>query len=595
MTTSVGKPAVLSLENSVFVEQVNYLFINAYGVIFAAFVLSSLMAAGLWLVTSDPRVIVWILIYSLISVGRVWLVYRYKQNPPTTIDRSRNWANIWSFTQLLPGVMWGLASVLFLDVDNVFTIAILVIFTLGITTGAVSSTASYFPAYFLFLFPSVIPLAWMLISGGGNFIVIGIAICFYAMIGPYFAFQFHKTTIDSLRLRFENLNLIKEANAQRELAERERNEAENANISKSRFLAATSHDLRQPLHSLGLMVSILETTKDEDKRRSVYDQIRTSYAALEGLFNSLLDISKLDAGTQDVNLESISIADFFHELETEFTPLTRPGFTEITFKAADLATRSDPLLLKRVIRNIISNATRFTENGKILVTARKLDEQIVVAVYDQGIGIPEHEMENIFAEYVQLHNPERDRTKGLGLGLAIVRRICQLLDHRFTINSESGQGTVFRLWLPCAELPIDTPEANAEKPPRLELRKNVLVIDDEADIRESMKLILESWGCTVLTADSLSSAQQVLENFDQQIDGVVSDYRLRDNQTGITALDSIRQKHSEEIHGILITGDTSAEILREAKASGYPLLHKPVKPSQLRVALAARHKVRGSL
>ena len=322
----------------------------------------------------------------------------------------------------------------------------------------------------------------------------------------------------------------------------------------------------------------------------ILNQTKESVNALDDLFNSLLDISKLDAGIVEVNIENISLDDLFNRLNNEFVKLAEEKGIDLRIVQSKKFVRSDAVLLERILRNLISNALNYTQNGKVLVGAKSVGENILVGIWDQGDGIPEDEIANVFSEFNQLHNPERDRKKGLGLGLAIVKRLCNLLKHSYELRSELGDGTYFKLTIPKGNKILDySVNELASQMDDLKLLV-ILVIDDEKAILESMRFILTKWGCTVLTADSISSAIGLIRNTKHIIDLIISDYRLRDKTTGIEAIRNIQNTLNIHVNGILISGDTSPDVLKAVKASGYPLLHKPVKPAQLKLAIANHSK-----
>ena len=574
-----------NFEESLLIERIQFLYRTSYSALMGVFIVSLFLVIALWITTSDGKLLWWMGILTVVIIIRSVTVSLY--NNAKNINESYNfWSNIYVIGVISSGSMWGIAGFLFFNPDELIVVVILITFTLGVSAGAATSISVYYPAFFGFIISAVLPLAIRLFIEGGVFMPFGGAVIFYIAASTLFARQYHKATLESLRLRFENIELIERVTREKERVEQEKQIAEDANIAKSKFLAATSHDLRQPLHALGLLISTLESTNDPYMRREILNQTKESVTALDDLFNSLLDISKLDAGIVDINIENFSLNDLFNRFNNEFSALAKEKNVELSIVRTEVFVSSDPVLLDRILRNLISNAVTYTQVGKILVGAKTAGNDILIGIWDQGDGIPENELENVFSEFRQLHNPERDRTKGLGLGLAIVKRLCNLLDHTYQIRSIIGKGTYFKLKVPKANdftyETIDLPESKM-----YELNSRViLVIDDERAILESMRLILTKWGCKVFTADSASNAIEQIGNSKYKIDLIISDYRLRDKKTGIEAIRIIETFLNSQINGILISGDTSPEILKTVKASGFPLLHKPVKPAQLKIAIA---------
>jgi len=358
--------------------------------------------------------------------------------------------------------------------------------------------------------------------------------------------------------------------------------------AQNRFIAAASHDLRQPLHALGLYLSALKAHISTQRGHGILENISRSTEALNALLSSLLDISKLDAGVIDATEESFSLDTVFEQLHQTFQPEALENGLALNVNLTDLWVRSDRVLLERILRNLVSNGLKYTSEGSVSLNAEKHDEKVRILVTDTGHGIPKNEQEAIFNEYYQLHNPERDRAKGLGLGLSIVRRLARLLELEVTIVSERTRGTTFEILVQEGE-----PRSSASKTHRLDssyddelANLSILVIDDEADVRESMRSVLDGKVKTVLTADSAIDACEQLISSEIVPDLIIADYRLRDDQTGDSAIERVREEVNEDVPAMIITGDTSPARLREATASGFRLLHKPVATEDLLVAVA---------
>lgn len=359
-----------------------------------------------------------------------------------------------------------------------------------------------------------------------------------------------------------------------------------ANQAKTRFLAAASHDLRQPMHALGMFISQLRDMISFPEARKIVDHAEQSVAAMESLLNSLLDISKLDAGILTPKLEDFPVAMLLNRMDNSFGPSSREKGLRFHVMPCSAWVKSDPVLLERILMNLTSNAMRYTERGGIVIGCRRRGEKLRIEVWDSGIGIPEDKRHEIFQEFFQLANPERDRIKGLGLGLAIVDRLARLLDHRLDVSSTPGKGSVFAIEVPCAKI-SPTADSSSNMQAATDSLDNVfvLVVDDEAMVRESMRGLLASWGCHVVAAGSGEEALARLSEHDRMPDLIISDYRLPGNETGIDAIKRIQASMPETIPAFLISGDTAPERLAEANSGGYNLLHKPVQPAKLRALM----------
>jgi two-component system, sensor histidine kinase len=397
-----------------------------------------------------------------------------------------------------------------------------------------------------------------------------------------------------IRLRYENEQLVEELKKQNAAAEGARVRAEEASRSKSRFFAAANHDLRQPLHSLGLFATALRNGSVDDAARKLIDQILQCTESLEQLFDNLLDISKLDAGQIEVKREPVAIDVVFDRLRATFAVPAEDKGLRLTIRRSKAIMNTDATLLFRVLSNLVSNAIRYTDEGGVLVVCRGRGAIVRVEVWDTGMGIPTEHHERIFEEFYQLNNPARDRKRGLGLGLATVRRVTQLLNHPLRLLSRVGRGTRFIIEMPTADRArIQDASATVEqKVPNLLVGKFILVIDDEESVRLGMQSLLESGGCKCITAMDTTEALQSING--RAPDFIVADLRLRDDETGIDAVGALRARLGDAIPAVLISGDTAPEQLRKVSAAGLTMMHKPVKAVRLRAMLNHEFAKRGT-
>lgn len=376
--------------------------------------------------------------------------------------------------------------------------------------------------------------------------------------------------------------------ATKEMREK-KEEAERANFDKTRFLAAASHDLRQPMHAMGLFMGELSNRIDTPEQRKIVEKVEESVEAMSGLLDSLLDISKLDAGVIVPQEQEFAIDVLLHRLAQDFSSIALKRSITFRVHSIEATVVSDPILLERILINLISNAIRYVaQDGIVMVACRKSGENIRIEVRDNGPGIPAEEQKNIFKEFVQLTNKARDRSKGLGLGLAIVNRLSKLLGHSVTLRSAPQRGSTFAIEVPrvpnvhelLAEGSTIKVASNALTNEYAGL--NVLVVDDDELVRNSTSGLLASWGCKIKMAGSLSEVRKLAT--DACFDMVVCDYRLPDGN-GLELANCIDTHCEIKPAFILISGDTSPEVLQEVVAKGHHLLHKPVRPAKLRSML----------
>jgi signal transduction histidine kinase/CheY-like chemotaxis protein len=373
------------------------------------------------------------------------------------------------------------------------------------------------------------------------------------------------------------------AGLERKVEERT-HQLELANLAKSRFLAAASHDLRQPVQALGLFVEQLHGHMKSAKGDRLVKRIDAAVAAMNELFNALLDISRLDAGVLSTAIADFPVAQVLTRIESTFAATAREKELSFRLVSSSAWVRTDPILLERIVLNLVSNAIRYTAVGGVVVGCRRRGDTVRVEVYDSGRGIPEDQRRNIFGEFYRLAGPNTHG--GLGLGLAIVDRLCDLLGHSIELTSTVGKGSRFSITVPFAASQAAFVEAPDTLPIATHVSdgKLVVVIDDDPLVLDGMGGLLRNWGCRVVSAASPDAILAGLAGHDVP-DLIISDYRLADGHSGIKAIDDLRASFGAPIPAFLISGDTAPERLREAQESGHYLLHKPIRPMKLRAML----------
>ncbi len=501
-------------------------------------------------------------------------------------DQWRKWALWFSVISFAEGMAWGWAPIGLATGDRFEVQLIIVVVTAAVAEGAIVAFGSYLPAFYALFFPATLPYA-LVSAVSSNPVERLTSLLMLVFIAAFAALGFTTNRsfkqIVGLRIRTQVMAL--DLQRQKDVAEREREIAVEANRAKSSFLAAASHDLRQPIHALGLFVGALRGVPMAPEGRRIIQQIEASTAAMDGLFSALLDISKLDAGVVAVERRAVPIGPVLERLCQDHREEAKAKGVWLVSKRCSAIVWTDPVLIERVLRNLVSNAVRYTDRGRIVIGARRRGAMVAVQVIDTGRGIPLDEQKRVFQEYYQLGNPHRDSTKGLGLGLAIVRRLTSLLDCGLTLHSEPGRGSRFEVTIPLAEhqSPVGEPEpAIASVSPAKGL---VVVIDDEPAVRDATLSLLTRWGYDVVAVGGGDEAILRLSADAAKLALILCDYRLRDGENGLVVIERIRAEYNETIPAILITGDTAPDRLAEAKASGLLLLHKPVSNSKLRAAI----------
>ena len=381
-------------------------------------------------------------------------------------------------------------------------------------------------------------------------------------------------------------------------------DADSANLSKTRFIAAASHDLLQPLNAARLFATALVETEQSPKQRTIVDNLDQSLGSVEDLLNALLDISKIDSGVVHAEPTDFNLGRVLTTLATEFAPSADEKKIDLRVVPSSIAVHSDLRLLRRILQNFVTNAIRYTRTGKVLVGCRHLGTSVRVEVWDTGIGIPEDRLGEVFEEFKRLSNPAesteddchaglgakplRRADNGLGLGLAIVQRIGALLGHPIDLKSELGKGSVFSITIPLARGPVAAPTMPQRQAAGGQLAgTKILFIDNEVSVVEGMLALLEGWSCETYAAMDLEEAMEQVETLDMVPDVIIADYHLDDEALGTNAVTALQKRlegsaGSPKVPGVIITADRTDEVRDEIKEKGLHLLNKPLKPAALR-------------
>ena len=527
------------------------------------------------------------------ALCHILLVRAYLRSPAQS-DQWRKWAFWFSVVCFAEGMAWGWAPIGLATGDRFEVQLIVVVVTAAVAEGAIIAFGAYLPAFYALFFPATLPYA-LASAVSSNRIERLTSLLMLLFIAAFAALAYatNRSFKQIVGLRIRTQAMAVDLQKQKDIAEREREVAVEANRAKSSFLAAASHDLRQPIHALGLFVGALRGVPMAPEGRRIIQQIEASTAAMDGLFSALLDISRLDAGVVGVERRAFAIGPVLERLCHDHQEEARAKGVSLVSKRCGAIVWTDPVLIERVLRNLVSNAARYTDRGRIVIGCRRRGAAIAVQVIDTGRGIPLSEQKRVFQEYYQLGNPQRDSTKGLGLGLAIVRRLTSLLDCGLTLRSEPGRGSRFEVTIPLAERqsPVAEPEpAIASLAPAKGL---VIVIDDEPAVRDATLGLLTGWGYRVVAVEGGDEAILRLSAEPAKPALILCDYRLREGESGLVVIERIRAKYNEPIPAILITGDTAPDRLAEAKASGLLLMHKPVPNGRLRAAIVNLTAKRG--
>jgi two-component system, sensor histidine kinase len=520
---------------------------------------------------------VFVLLLAASTIARLVLVQIYRKAAPPVEDW-RRWA-FWAMaTALVGGSCWGLGALFLLDPARPEYQFLVLLTCAAIAAGAITAFGTYLPSYYCNLFTIMVPTCvWSALYGDALHWTYAVLAVLWMAVVAVLANSFSRLLVESLQLQFANLDLANDLLRQKELADA-------ANLAKSSFLASASHDLRQPVHALGMFVGALRDRPLDEASARLVRQIQTSVGALDSLFTAILDISRLDAGVIESRPRAFAIQPLLERIcRDEMPEADRKGIA-LRLIPCSLTVQTDPVLLERVLRNLVSNAVRYTDQGRVVVGCRR-GARLSIEVWDSGRGIPADQQDLIFQEFYQIGNPERDRTRGLGLGLAIVQRLTKILYTPIEMQSRVCKGSVFKLSVALAAGREAAAEQVREAALVTQRSLFILVVDDEVAIQEGIFALLTGWGHEVVATGSCAEMLARAASFTSTPDLIISDYRMRNNEDGISAIERLRSEFNSDIPAILITGDTAPDRIREAMASGCLLMHKPVSNNRLRAAI----------
>lgn len=549
------------------------------------FLVSTLMLVVLW--TPAPRGILlsW---YAAFLIERIAaaLYARRARHVVDRPDRARRVERIVFLSKIIEGSILG--SLIWIALPlQIPAVSILTMSLLGATcSNGVSLLAPRRHLYLALVIPVAMLAAGALWSlGGAPYRALAICSILF-VVGQYGQVVLASRRVrESIELRFENMALVEQLRGESAAAHAARRDAERANAAKSQFLAAASHDLRQPVHALGLFLQALSQTDLVGPQRRILQNAQAANVASTDMLNTLLDFSRLEAGVVTPRPRAFELQPLLDKIENDLAHLADARRLIYRTVETDRAIVSDAALLELVLRNLVLNAIRYTDRGGILIGCRRRGTNVSIDVYDTGIGIPEGKREDIFREFYQLGNPERDRQKGLGLGLAIARGIATSLGHALSLSSKEGHGSVFRILVPGTDETVPNVDVLADIPnPSGLAGARVLVVDDDAIVRDAMTALLTGWGCRCWVFEGPDDVGRHPAS-EPAPDALICDFRLREGRTGTEAIALLRRHWGRPIPAILITGDTAPARLREALDSGIPLVHKPVRPDILQNAL----------
>ena len=520
----------------------------------------------------------------LLMTVRIVLVIFYGDGLVARLS-AHNLQRILVLNSLLSGVLWGVAGYLLFVPDKLEYQLILLIILVIKGTGSVSSIVNSLPAFYAYFPISMLPISVMfLLQKDLTSVLLGIISLFFTVIVVLFGRNLNQTLLESLRIRYENTRLLEEA-------ERRKQQAETANREKTRFLAAASHDLRQPIHALSLFIDVLERRQLDAESKSIIDQMQRSVASLQHLLEALLDISRLDTGAVQARPETFDVLEITDRLQTEFQMLADEKALQLSWPQKSVYVHSDPVLLEQVLRNLVANAIRYTPAGQVKISCLTDNDHVHIEVQDSGIGIEASQQKIIFNEFYQVGNQQRDSRHGLGLGLAIVARIMVLLGTKIELTSTPHNGARFAFELKAGKETAAPVDQQKSAPPvflQQEQGRCVAIIEDDRAVCDAMQLLLESWGYRTIIACNGDDLLNKMQSTGSTPDVIISDLQLGQGRNGVKEVERVRKALAETVPALIITGNIGTEYKAQIQAADLPWLYKPVAPAKLRAFLRSQ-------
>ena len=562
-----------------------------------------------WALAEPVRLFGWLGV-----VGTLWLVrlahfLRFRRQRSTENQALRVWRRSWVVLVLCQGAMWGLAVWLFWGLGTSYHRLALLMVVYTYCLASVQLLASQPRVFVVFLGLVLTPTIVRVASDSSQPLHLQLAVILTLMfcITVLMARTYSSALGQAIARKSRTDELASRLRLEMAVADEGRRAAEAASRAKTQFFAAASHDLRQPLHAMGLFAEALRQRSHDPEVASLVNSINESVDALEGLFGELLDITRIDTGGVDVHPTPVRLRELFARLRLHFEPTAFEKGLMLSFRGEHLVAQADPVLLERVLRNLVSNAIRYTDDGGVLVSCRHRrgaeGGHLLLQVWDSGIGIAESSLPRIWDEFYQAQSNrplEAHHRKGLGLGLAIVKRLAGLMEAPISVRSQVGHGTVFSLELPLGKAPRHMAPADGagvtKGPLGLTLEDRlILVVEDETAVREGLVVLLQAWGARVLAFDTIEAVEAwVGSPAVETPDLLLVDYRLPQGRTGIDALVALRARWpAQRLPAIMITGSSLGGHEDEAVIHDYHLLIKPVLPNKLRAMIAFKLGVRG--
>jgi signal transduction histidine kinase len=554
----------------------------------------TLVAAALWqfLPEDHSALLLWAALIVATSIVR-WLAWAAFARAKPDDDALQPWLKWFLLPQIFTVSLMGAGPIFLLPSSSGHDVEVALILSLWVYVAAPTGSmklSGYRPAIALALAPMALLFVAGLVPLPGFLPKVlmlgGLAAIFVAYS---MAIRINRDFVRTMQLTMRNERLVAALEARGVQLQEQTLAAERAERAKTRFIAAASHDLRQPMHAIGLLAGMLKSRVAGGQEQEVTQRLERSVAVMDNLFNTILDLSKLDSGAVRPAIASVPLRAVLDPIEVHFAPHAASKQLALKVFPSRAIIRTDAALLERVLRNLVSNAIKYTSRGGVIVGCRRRGERLAIGVWDTGAGIAPEDLERVFEEYFQVGDRPRDRSEGLGLGLSIVRRLARLLDSEAKVVSALGRGSWFGLEIPfVGYLPAAGQRAGDDDATGASLAdKFILIVDDEADVRFGAEALLREWGCRTASAASVEEVRARLEEEIRFPDAVITDYRLGSRETGLEAIAAVREYTCERTPAVIVTGEELGQDELDAARAAYPVVKKPLAADELYKHLVA--------
>ena len=575
----------LTQKNNWFYPRAEYLYKHTLSCALITTALMCVVGLYLWNTSQSPLVGYWLAL-GLINVICRFIFVNYIEKKFHTVRKENLSKTLILLSSAFTSFIWCTCAFLFINDSQTQTNIFIVITILGLISTVLPVQSTYLPAFYTFSFPVFLALMYRFYQLDMPAPALSISLCFLTFM--IISYHCHRSIMQSLELATNSTKLVSHHIKKRKRAIEEKQKAIQTNIENTKLIATASHDLRQPIHAMGLCLEALENQlHNPEESKLILEKLKTCHSNFSDMFNTVLDVSQLDLAHNNPIKTTFDINKMILTLINEFNLEAKKKNLHIHYRAQTHYIHSDPNLLSRLIRNLISNAIKYTHSGSVIIECLHNEQGLLFQISDTGIGIPEQYLKSIFDINFQIKNSKHDLNSGAGLGLAVVHKISDILNLNIKVDSIINKGTCFSFTLPYSEKPMESSiqPSNTRSSSINTKQPKVMVIEDDPTTLDILESMLDNANCTPLLAQNSEEALALLKNKEELPDLILSDYRLNKDENGISTIQSIWDVLGKNIPAIMITGDTCPLLAKKVRKSGIMIMYKPLSKGLLSHAL----------